>query len=477
MPLWSLTQERVERLRKQIGDQELEVDALVLKSKEDLWKTDLEDFINEWRFQLDDEAKRQKKARSLGRRASQKLKIGGAGPKKRKAIGYGSDDSDFGVSRAKKPAATKPLKAKAGGLLTEPLAKANQPQAKRPKLKAAPEVKPEKQPDDDKWMDLGRADKATAEVPIAPIFQKTKAAAAANKPFAPAKIAISDDDDDEDDEVILKPAVRKPRAAASKPVTYGLESNSDDSGDAMLFDVGKMVKGINGASTDSNSRPLFSATTSTSRPGSSHGLPKKPTSGLARQTEFDAADDTDYSKLAPPTTKKGPAVTARHTVLSDEEDDSFDAMMTAAPTKPAPPKAAAKNGVSRSTKIEISKASKPPAPKNTTSKAPAVKKAAPAAGAAPPKKLPLSPAAKAYAAKQAKKNKVIHDDSSEEEDEVEKVANEIMEEDDDDDDLPVARRPARAAATAPKKNWVVASGSEDEEDESAMFEAEDSDDY
>ncbi len=87
MPLWSLTQERVEKLRKQMGDQEMEVDALLKKSKEDLWKADLDDFINEWRFQLDDEAKRRKKARSLGRRASQKLKIGAAGPKKRKANG------------------------------------------------------------------------------------------------------------------------------------------------------------------------------------------------------------------------------------------------------------------------------------------------------------------------------------------------------------------------------------------------------
>lgn len=484
MALWSLTQERVEKLRKQIGDQEIEIDTLLKKTKEDLWKADLDDFINEWRFQLDDEAKRRKKARQMGRRASQKLKIGAAGPKKRKA-GYGSDESDFGVSKAKKPAAAKPPKPKAGGLLSEPLAKANQPKP-RGRPKPAAQVKPQTKPEDDVWMDLGLADATTTKAPIAPIFQKTKAAAAASKPPVPAEHTISDDEDDDSDEVIRKPAARKPRAAASKPITYGLEADSDDSGDGMLFDVGKMVKGINGASTDSNPRALFSNTTSTSRPGSSHGLPKKASSASARQNDFDGADDTDYSKLAPPTTKKGPAVTARNTVLSDEEDDSFDVMMTvAAASQPAAPKPAAKKGVSKATKPEVSKpskTSKPAASKTVETKAPTVNKAAAAPVAAPPKKLPLSPAAKAYAAKQARKNKVVQDDSSEEEDAVEKVANEIMEDDDDEDDaddVPAARRPARrAAASAPKKNWVVASGSEeDEEEESAMFEGEDSDDY
>lgn len=482
MPLWSLTQERVERLRKQMGDQEMEVDALLKKSKEDLWNADLDEFIKEWRFQLDDEAKRRKKARSLGRRASQKLKIGAAGPKKRKAIGYGSDDSDFGASKAKKPAAAKPApKPKPGGLLSEPLAKVNQPKPRVSKAKAAAEVKLEKKAENAVSTSLGRADTAMSEAPIASIFQKTKAAAAASKPPAPAKIGISEDDEDDDDEIIRKPAGRKARAAASKPVTYGLEGDSDDSGDAMLFDVGKMVKGINGSTGDANSRPLFSTASSISRPGSSHGLPKKPTSASARVNDFDGADDTDYSKLAPPTTKKGSAVTARHTVLSDEEDDSFDAMMAA--SKPAAPKPAAKNGASKAAQVAVSKpaASKVTTAKAATAKAPPVKKAL--AAAAPPKKLPLSPAAKAYAAKQAKRTKVVHDDSSEDEDEVEKVANEIMddgEDDEDDDDLPATRRPARrAAAVAPKKTWVVASGSEDEEEEeeSAVFEADDSDEY
>ncbi|KAL8856049.1 MAG: hypothetical protein Q9178_007305 [Gyalolechia marmorata] len=489
MPLWSLTMERVQKLKKQIGDRELEIDDLLKKSKEDLWKADLDDFINEWRFQLEDEERRRKKVAKMGRRASQKLRIGAAGPtsRKRKPNGLGSDDDDFTVSKgAKKTAAVKQSKPK-GGLLSEPLAKASQPKPRGPKPKAAvttktaTEVKPEAKAVDDMRMDL---DGAPSEAPVAPIFQKAKAAAAPFK-TAPPKKAISDDeeDDDEEEEIVRKPAARKARAAASKPVSYGHDIDSDDNGDDLLFDVGKMVKGINGTSAESTTRPLFSNSSSMTRPGSSHGLPKK--SAARRDTDLDAADDTDYSKLAPTTAKKGPATTAKNALLSDEEDDSFDAMMaTATAAKPtaAAAKPRAKPATSKVAKpVVSSNISKPKA----TKAAAAVKNALAASAAPPPlRKMPLSPAAKAYAAKQAKKSKAL-DDDSDEEDEVEKVANEIMSDDDDDDDGGVAhKRPARraaaAAATAGKTAWVVESGSEDEaeeEDESAMFDGEDSDDY
>ncbi|KAL8673642.1 MAG: hypothetical protein Q9168_001948 [Polycauliona sp. 1 TL-2023] len=490
MPLWSLTKERVERLKKQIGDRELEIDELLKKSREDLWKADLDEFINEWRFQLEDEEKRRKKVAKMGRRASRKLRIGAAGPtaRKRKANGNGSDDDDFGVSKASKKTAVVKQPKPRSTLLSEPLAKASQPKPRVPKPKAAatqaaPVAKAEAKATDDIWMNVD----GSPEAPIAPIFQKAKAAAALPKAAA-AKKAMSEDEDDDDDEeeIVRKPVARQARAAASKPVSYGLDSDSDDNGDDLLFDVGKMVKGINGTSTEPTGRPLFSTTSSHSRPGSSHGLPKKAPS--RPEPNFDGADDTDYSKLAPPTTKKGSSVTAKHTVLSDEDDDdSFDAMMSnAAAAKP--PAASSKPRA------------KPAASSKVSSKPAVVSKAKPAANtkaarnaltasaaAAPIKKMPLSPAAKAYAAKQAKKSKVL-DDSDEEEDAVEKVANEILSDDDDDEEDVVgvaaaSRRPARRAAAAPtgKKAWVVESGSDEaeaeEEEESAMFDGEDSDDF
>ena len=73
MALWSLTQERIEKLRRQIGDKELEIDALIKLSKEDLWNKDLDDFLDQWRFELENEVRIGKKISNRGRRVSAKL--------------------------------------------------------------------------------------------------------------------------------------------------------------------------------------------------------------------------------------------------------------------------------------------------------------------------------------------------------------------------------------------------------------------
>ncbi|KAI5301561.1 DNA topoisomerase 2, partial [Ascosphaera atra] len=63
MPLYSLTKERVERLRKQIGDKETEVDELIKLSKEDIWLRDLDEFMEEWRAYLAEEHDRKSRAK------------------------------------------------------------------------------------------------------------------------------------------------------------------------------------------------------------------------------------------------------------------------------------------------------------------------------------------------------------------------------------------------------------------------------
>lgn len=538
MPIWSLTKERIEKLLKQIGDKEAEIDTLIKLTKEDLWNRDLDAFINEWRFQLEDEAKTRKKAAQMGRRASSKLKVGAKGPaaRKRKAQGEDPDDSDFGnFAVAKKPAVVKRAQPKVGllshlsplakpkataskvktqGLLSHlsPLAK---PEAATSKTNtqrekavskksddvqlsknASDEDQPPQQSSDDIGMTLDGTAQSKTEAAVAPIFQKAKAAAGTKRP-APAKKVESDDEDEE----IVRPAIsRRPRAAAKKVPTYNL-SDSDSNGDDLLFDVGKMVKGIDNAPADqsSNSRPLFSA--SMSRPGSSAGLTKKSSSSTRQPMDVDG-DDTDYSKLAPPqASKRGTSVTARSIVVSDDdmddmddkddEDDDFRARV------PSPPPKASK--APRAPKATAAKAiiAKPTAPKVIESKITVSKPAkAKAPGAAAvkktvqslqePKKMPLSPAAKAYAAKKAKNAARVLDDD-EDDDEVENIANEIMDggegsvasdADDDDDDL-VVRRPARRAAAQAavkgKKGWGLESEDDDEEeDESEDFEEDDS---
>ena len=446
-----MTKERVEKLLKQVGDKELEIDELLKLTKEDLWTRDLDEFIAEWRFQLDDEAKRQKKVSNMTRRASVKLKIAGGGVGGRKRKGLDSDDSDFDVPKAKKTAVPKQAKP-VGGLLsylapadkpkTEPKAKAKASSAvAKAAQKTLDMLAPTKKepPQDDIWMTLDGSGsdrpKATKARTVAPL-----------KKAAPRKQV----DSDVDEEIIRPNAGRQPRAAAAKPVKYNTFSDSD--GDDMILDVATMVKGINSTSAD-NSRQLFSA--SVSRPSSSSGLAKKPTSSKPA-IDLDA-DDTNYSMLAPPTTTKGPAVTARKTIISNEDDfDSFDDIVPA-------PKASKPNAAP-------AKAAPKAAPKPKA----LAKKVTTKAASLEPKQMVLSPAAKAYAAKRAKQAALEAEKNSE--DEVDKIADEIMDDDEEEEEeAPPARRPGRRAAAAPKK-WVISDDEDEDEDVTADFDDEDSDD-
>lgn len=444
---------------------------MIKLSKEDLWTKDLDDFIAEWRFQLEDEDKRQKKVASLGRRASSKLKISAKGPiaRKRKAQGDDPDDSDFGLSKSKRPAVVNRVQPKTG--LLSHLSKPST--INKPSVKAeVTNVKPVKTQSEDVWMQIdGAVDTSPAieEKTIAPVFKKARAAAAAKQ--ATTKI---DEDLTDDDEDMIKPVTtRQPRAAARKAIHYGGSDDSDDdNGDDLLGDVSKMVKGIGGgpAHPTPGGRSLFS--TSMSRPGSSAGLPRS----SSKPSKLNAGlsdDETDYSKLAPqPPVRKSAAVTTKVIQLSDEEGDSFTEIMT----KPAP------------------KATKPPAApkqplKPTTTKAPAAskakkapaKKVAPApAVPAPPKKTLLSPAAKAYEAKQARCNKkrvIDSDDEEDAEDEVEDIANDILDSspakdkvaDSSDPSPPRAAaaggRPTRRAVVAAKKPAYVVDDDDDDSEE------------
>jgi len=474
MPIWSLTKERVEKLLKQVGDKEVEIDTLIKLTKEDLWNRDLDAFIGEWRFQLDDEAKRQKKVANMGRRASSKLKIaaGGPGGRKRK---NDSDDSDFGgaAPKVKKPTGPKPPKA-VGGMLSYLAPEPKNQTSSKPKAPSAVaktaqrtldllgpiEKKPAKDEkfDGDVWMQL---DGSGTDAPKA---AKTKANV--SKKAVPKK-KVEKSDDDDVDEVVGPTASRAARAGSRKPVKYTIMSDSVS--DDMDFDVGKMVKGIGNASTD-NARPLF---TTSSRPSSSAGVSIKKSATSRATADVDDLDDTNYSMLAPPTNGKGPALTARKgTFLSDAEEDPFDSFDDVPAPKASKSQPAAKAAPKAAPKAASKAAPKPKAP----AKAPAQKTSSQPPA---PKLMGLSPAAKAYAAKKAKQEKLALEELSE--DEVAQVANEIMDVDEDDEDevLPTARRPARrAASAAPKKKWIISDDDDEDidEGETADFEGEASDD-
>ncbi|KAF2099707.1 type II DNA topoisomerase [Rhizodiscina lignyota] len=464
MAIWSLTQERVDKLLKQIGDKETEIDMLIKLTPKDIWTKDLDDFLNEWYIQLDDEKKRTKKFATMGRRASAKLGIEGKADKRKKRD---NDDSDFEVSKKK-------AKPKANSL-TDYFSKYTEPTAAKPKTvgkKDAPLV-----------ID-GAADTVDEEAPkkktAAPKKEKAPAAKAAGKPKKTAKPAIPTPSEEDDEDVFAEVAkeetekpkaptqpVRAARAASKKPVKYDLPSDDSDSdGNDMLGDVSTMVKGIGGNPSDATAnRALFSA--SAQRPTSSHALSAKAKERFSSHRVVDLSDDdvdmTDYTKLVPQGSPQRPAARTANEIILSEDEDSMDIAITKPKAKPV---------------ARTNKAAAKPTAKATTKKA--------AAAPAPKKPAPLSPAAKAYAAKQAKAAaaKPMSGETDEsDDDDANDLVNDLLSDDSSPapapskkaDAAPAAGRPGRRAA-ATKSKYVI-SDDESASESEASFEEDDDDSF
>jgi DNA topoisomerase-2 len=496
MAIWSLTQERVDKLSAQIADKEAELYELCSKTPKDLWNADLDALSEEWQTQLDEEANLAKKVKNKGRRTSAKLGIGAKGGKKRKA-GAGSDDDSDAEFVTKKPkaaaakAAPKTKKGAASNALLSMKVEEDALDEDFPMVNGI-EQKPVIQPAAAKQLTLdnaferldsgssaatpevesrpttaGAAQKAPTKVPTkaaAKAPAKAPAKAAPRKKAAP--VVLSDDEDEDDFLAIAKEAPAKPvaaarggRAAAQKAKSYKVADDSDEDmsdGNDRLDDVSAMVKGIGAGAGDGATR--FFHPPSAVRPSSSGLKTKK----RVIDDEDISADETDWAALA----QNSPAKATDRTLLSEGDSDDME-------PKPKAPvsKVAAKLKASAAPKTNGTlKPKKAPAP-------------APAPAPAAPKT--LSPAAKAYAAKQAKAGalskpansrlkKVISDDEDEDES-VDALANDILSDDDDDDlDSPApvpakkaapaaARAPRRAAAAKPKARYALSD--EDDEDD------------
>lgn len=361
MAIWSLTQERVDKLLRQIGEKETEIDELIKLSKEDIWRRDLDEFINEWRFQLEDERRRERKVAGMGRRHSSKLMTAASkGPgRKRK---NDDDDDDYAAPKSKKAATNK--KAVAQGSLMSYL-KTSSPKPKK--------IAQEDGADDD---DMDLDDDFEAEImpkksrgavkpkavpkkeeeevdddfEVQPEALPKKSRETSKPPAAP-EVDLKDQKEEDDDEDFVevtatsrpaskKPAISKPaakkavakepksRTTTKKPVSYVVSSESESEfDDDLLDDVSKMVKGIG----DSNGKALISEFT---KPGASAGLKKSTPRTSKINTEFDP-DETDYSKLVPQSSPR------RSLLVKQKEKTITDMMPTSLlsqPQRPNPPR-------------------------------------------------------------------------------------------------------------------------------------------
>jgi len=338
MAIWALTEERIEKLNKQIGDLTAEHKTLSQTAEKELWNTDLDDFIAEWDFQLEDEKKRAQKQSKGGRRASTKLRIGGKPAKKRAGAGSDDDDYDFVSIKANKAkAAVKTEPKKQTGLVDWGL---------KPKAKIAPlvngiEQKPVAAPP-------AAADLSDEDVKPPGRAIAKKAATATAAPATKAKAFTIDDDSDGENviaavakEAKAAPNSRAARTVAKKPVKYNNSSDAmSDDGD---FDVSQMVKGI-GSTISTAAKPMFTesaarlpaATAAASKLKASRTIPDYDT-GMDME-------ETNYEALIPKGSPAKPAARSARDMAATDEDDSLLSLHPAGtalksngvPSKPVP---------------------------------------------------------------------------------------------------------------------------------------------
>ncbi|KAI9055018.1 hypothetical protein LZ554_002159 [Drepanopeziza brunnea f. sp. 'monogermtubi'] len=410
LPIWSLTQERVEKLKAQMAAKKDEHDTMEKLTEKDLWCEDLDKFVNEWEVQLAEEADYQKTIRNTNRRASKKI---GAGGKISKAKAK-SADNEYNS----KP--SKPLKANPAKSAVKVEQKTHQRFLDMFATKPKQSTGTNGAEDEFHEISDGMSDGD---------FEALKAA----KPEAVEKSTSTSRQASE------QPANgRTKRAAAAAPkkwvITDDEESESDDG--MLLGDVGAMVKGIGGGANAENNRFANFA-----RPGSSHGHTDLPKLKTKASRTFDLADDVDetnYEMLAKSSPQKAPAPKDNLDSFLSDDDDELIAVTKKVPTKAAAPKAPPK---------AVAKAAAQPK-----------KAAAPKKATAPAKPTQLSPAAKAYAAKQSKLQLTSQPAFSEDEDE-------DVEMGDGDSPAPAPKAKAKAKPAAAARPVIVDDDDEDDEDE------------
>lgn len=280
MQIYSLTLERLERLKKQIADKKAEHNELEALDEKDLWCKDLDDFVEEWENQmrLDDEIR--SNIRKMGRRTSRKIGAGKGGRKK-------ADDDDYDPGKKKAKAVTKKV--------TLPI------QSTQQRLFSTEAKKPKPVAMDRAESDFGDDDFASLEKAV----NKTTEKATSKPTVAKKPSPVTDISDDDTNFAALatgaasKSDSKSKRAAAKKPIPVDL-SEEDDSDDFILPD-------------EAPSKPAA----------------KKPSPVV------DLSDDEDDTAL--PTKPQRKAATTKKPTPIDLSDDESDSLLPVKAQKKAAP--------------------------------------------------------------------------------------------------------------------------------------------
>ena len=223
MPLWSLTRERVESLKRDRDEKEAELEKLLALSSKDLWKIDLEAFMTEWnKISAPVSSSEPKRVISAKRKVdTQEIVVEDSVPAVKKAKKQlkikDSDDESLKKSSSTESIASQP---KITDFLLEPKKVVQQTSISDMKPWSKFLFKDEKKATGSKDDLLAKVDKIFDTSPV----KVTKKAAAPRK----VKAASKDDDfisSNSDDEPIIKKTKSKPLVPKKKTV---IESDEDD---------------------------------------------------------------------------------------------------------------------------------------------------------------------------------------------------------------------------------------------------------
>ena len=217
MAIWSLTSERLEKLKAQIAAKRAEYDELDALDEKDLWCNDLDAFALEWETQLGLDAEIQSNIRRTARRVSKK--IGAGGGKARRLKG---EDAYEPEKKGKAKAAKVP---KPDVKTAQRFAEMFAGKPKKIKSELGGDGAGDDPSDDDDFMSLGKPKASQTSIPA------SSAADARNKRTASAKAKsyVIDDDDDDDDEFNDFMEVEEPAAPSRKVESaYASAAEEDD---------------------------------------------------------------------------------------------------------------------------------------------------------------------------------------------------------------------------------------------------------
>ncbi|KAH6634573.1 DNA topoisomerase [Chaetomium sp. MPI-SDFR-AT-0129] len=322
MAIWSLTTERLEKLKNQIAAKKAEYDELDALSEKDLWIKDLDGFLEEWHTQLKLEEEITTGIRRMGRRASAKI---GAGKGRRI-----KDDDDYQPEKKTKAKAVKAEKVetKTHQRFTEKFQAASKP---KPKADLS---------DDDDFAFLGKKAVVKTEADDAPA-PAAAAATGRNKRAAAtkSKYVLSDDSDDDfmelgkDDvkdeseedppeEVIPKPTKRAATKAKPAPVDIDLEESEPEE---------VIPKPAKRAAAKAKPAPVDSDIEE-SEPEEVIPKPTKRAAAKAKPSYADEdPDESDAEEVAAKPTKRAAAKAKRSYIDdefgSDSDDDDGDDLL------------------------------------------------------------------------------------------------------------------------------------------------------